>query len=574
MMKVRNRILALFLVALMALSFAAPAYAADQDLTGQIVILHTNDGHGRAAEGTYGISGVSALKKDFEARGASVLVLDAGDTLHGLPFATLDQGESVAKMMEMAGYAAMCPGNHDFNYGADYLMELAKTSGFKILSANLTDKTTGQPAFEQYTIAEAGTKKLGIFGLTTPQTAVQTNPKNVERITFEGPIAAAEKMVKTLKAENVDYIIALGHIGVDESSPVTSDEIIEAVDGIDVFIDGHSHTEFPEGERVKNTLLVSAGEYYDNVGSVTIAGDGTVSARLIVKDGDEEAARDPEIDQLAAEIGEERAPLLNEVVASVAVNLDGERETNRSRETNLGNLAADAIRWATGADIAVTNGGGIRSSIPAGEVTKGQIINVFPFGNYVVTKNVTGQEIKEALEYSVKDAPALLGGFLQVSGVSFTYDQNKAVGGKVSDIQAGGEPLDLEKTYLLATNDFLAAGGDGYEMLKDCPEVNQFNALEEILISYLAEHPDAAPQVEGRIRAIPLAAAEPAPEEEAETEESAMTSYTVANGDVLWRIAEKVLGDKDAWREIYELNKDILSSPDLIYPGQTLRIAA
>ena len=125
----------------------------------------------------------------------------------------------------------------------------------------------------------------------------------------------------------------------------------------------------------------------------------------------------------------------------------------------------------------------------------------------------------------------------------------------------------------MATNDFLAAGGDGYEMLKDCPEVNQFNALEEILISYLAEHPDAAPQVEGRIRAIPLAAAEPAPEEEAETEESAMTSYTVANGDVLWRIAEKVLGDKDAWREIYELNKDILSSPDLIYPGQT-RIAA
>ena len=248
--------------------------------------------------------------------------------------------------------------------------------------------------FDPYLITEAAGKRVGIFGLTTVSTTTQTNPQNVEGLLFADPTETARKMVKVLKEEGADYIVALGHIGVEESMPDTSCEIIQAVEGIDIFIDGHSHTEFPQGKWVGQTLLASSGEYYHQVGLVTIASDGTLSARLLSLAEGQEAPKDPEIEGRIAEIQAEQAPLLKEVVGYTAVDLDGARETNRRQETNLGNLSADAVLWATGADLAVINGGGIRETIPAGEITRGQIISVFPFGNYAVTKQITGQGIR------------------------------------------------------------------------------------------------------------------------------------------------------------------------------------
>ena len=550
----------MFFVLTLVLSWGAPVYSITEDLSGQIVILHTNDGHGRAAEGTFGISGVSAIRKDLEQKGAAVLVLDAGDTIHGLPFATLDKGKSVARLMEAAGYLAMTPGNHDFNYGTDYLREFRQEAGFAVLSANVLDQTTGKPLFDPYLITEAAGKRVGIFGLTTVSTTTQTNPQNVEGLLFADPTETARKMVKVLKEEGADYIVALGHIGVEESMPDTSCEIIQAVEGIDIFIDGHSHTEFPQGKWVGQTLLASSGEYYHQVGLVTIASDGTLSARLLSLAEGQEAPKDPEIEGRIAEIQAEQAPLLKEVVGYTAVDLDGARETNRRQETNLGNLSADAVLWATGADLAVINGGGIRETIPAGEITRGQIISVFPFGNYAVTKQITGQGIREMLEHSVRYAPALTGGFLQVSGLRFSYDPQKPAGQRVGEILIQDKPIQETKTYTLATNDYLAAGGDEYAVLAACPEINEFNSMEEILIAYLQEQPAAAPQREGRIS---ICAGKEEPD-----------FYLIKEGDMLWKIAEKLLGDASAWQKLYEWNQEVVKDPNLIYPGQILEIKA
>jgi 5'-nucleotidase len=313
-------------VFLLLFSFVSPALGAADLPTGQFVILHTNDGHGRGVDsGGYGISGVAALKAEYEAEGAEVLLLDAGDTLHGLPFATLDKGVATGKLMVLAGYDAMTPGNHDFNYGASYLVDFAKTVPFPILSTNVKDKTSGTNLFTPYTLIKKGGKTFGIFGLTTPETSYKTNPLNEANVIFSDPVAAAKDAVAALQKENVDYIIALAHIGVDTSSEITSYDILKDVDGIDIFVDAHSHTEFPEGELVNGALLVSTGDYYRNIGIVTIQADGALSASLLTP-GQREDLRSPEIDALADSVAADRDVILREVVAHTSVDLYGSQK--------------------------------------------------------------------------------------------------------------------------------------------------------------------------------------------------------------------------------------------------------
>ena len=467
------------------------------DLNGHIVILHTNDSHGRVND-NLGFDRVAVAKERLEEAGAVVLLLDAGDTLHGLPFATVSEGESVIRIMNAVGYDAMTAGNHDYNYGTDRLIELANMADFPLMAANVVGEE-GIPLFDGAAVIEKGNVRFGVFGLSTPETAFMTNPANVEGVTFADPIETARAQVAALEAERCTIIIALTHIGLDESAAVTSAMIAEQVEGIDIIVDGHSHTTLEKGLWINNTLIVSTGEYISAIGCVDIDSNGAAAATLLTEADFGVADVDEEVETLISEITAEQDEMLNVVVGQTGIELQGAREFVRTGETNLGNLAADAFRMETGADAALTNGGGIRDSIPAGDITQKQLVTVFPFGNYVVTVNVTGEKLLAMLENGVSRYPDADGRFPQVSGITFKFDAAQPVGSRVYDVTVGGEALDLARTYLLATNDYIAVGGDEYPM-EDVSIVNEYSTMEEILIDYIASsEAPIAPEVEGRI---------------------------------------------------------------------------
>lgn len=568
-MKFRKQRIAMLVALVMSTAASFPGIAQvtvpteQGSMTGQTVILHTNDSHGRAVadekSGQMGFTAAGALKKAYENAGANVLLLDAGDTLHGLPFATIMRGESIVKIMNQAGYDAMAPGNHDFNYGLDRLVELSKTMKFPLISANLSWKDSGKPVFNNSVTIEKNGVKYGIFGLSTPETAYKTNPKNVSAVTFSDPVEAARKEVAALEAQGVTYIIALAHIGLDESSEFTSDKIAAAVPGIDIIIDGHSHSLLPEGKLQGDTLIASTGDYLGHVGIVTIDANGAKKASLISPE--DFTGKDSAIDTITSEIQTGQDQLLSEVVGTTAVELDGLRDHVRTQETNLGNLVADAMRIGTGADVAITNGGGIRSSIPAGNITKKDLVTVFPFGNYVVTKQVQGKAILEALEHGLRAYPESLGGFPQVSGITICFDASKPAGSRVVEAKINGQPLNADEKYLLATNDFMAVGGDDYSMFVSYPISNEFEALEEILISHIKKAGTVSAAIENRIVNI-------------SSGQTTSSVYVVEAGDSLWKIAKKCTGDANNWSVIYELNRDMIKTPDRIQVGQQLKIPA
>lgn len=550
------------------------------DLSGYTVILHTNDTHGRAVPDSYGgnmgFTAVSALKKAAQKAGAEVILLDAGDTLHGLPFATLTDGESIVELMNLAGYDAMTPGNHDFNYGSETLKSLAATMRFPVLSANITLKSDGTKFFNGNTIIVKNGVKYGIFGVSTPEIAYKTNPNNVSTLNIGNPITAAKAEVAALQAAGADVIIALAHLGLDESSEFTSAMLAEQVDGVDLIVDGHSHSVLEAGKTVDSTLIVSTGEYIKNIGAVVIDKDGKMTAGLV--NISQFTDTDPAIDKVVTEIAAKQEQQLSEVVGTTSVYLDGVRENVRTKETNLGNLTADAMRDATGADVAFTNGGGIRASIEIGDITKKDLVTVFPFGNYVVTKKVTGKMILDAMEVGVASYPETLGSFPQVSGITFKIDASKPAGSRITNAKIGGTAVDPNKTYLLASNDFIFAGGDGYTMFADVEVVNEYSALEEILINYIQKLGKVDIKTSGRIQVInetPVEepAEEPTAEEPAE-EKDEVEIYVVVKGDYLRKIAKALLGSESQWKKIYEWNKDIISNPDRIYVGQELKIYA
>lgn len=474
-----------------------------------ITILHTNDSHARVFEGKYdgmGFAKLSTLIQQFKAENENILLLDAGDTFHGTTFATLEKGNSIVKIMNQIGYDSMAAGNHDFNYGYNRLLELAGMADFPILSANVIYEDTGELVLDPYIIRTIDGIKFGIFGLSTPETHYKTHPKNVEGLKFTDPVAAANKMVKELKTKDVDVIISLTHLGTDESSTDTSLKVAQGAPGIDLIVDGHSHT--VDDIENSGTLIVSAGEYLKNLGVVelTFNEDNELISREATRITKEEAANtepDPAVEALIQEIEEGQKEILSEEIGFTNVKLDGEREQVRAGETNLGNLITDAMLEITGANVALMNGGGIRASIEKGVITKGDVITVLPFGNYIQTLEVPGSAIKEALENGVKSYPAVSGAFPHVAGISYAIDVEKPAGERVHSIKINEQPLDMNKFYTLATNDFLAAGGDEYTILTNYKVTGDFPALDEAVIEYIKKRETIEPKVENRIVAAP-----------------------------------------------------------------------
>ena len=513
-MKLWKKFSALFLALVMVLALAIPAGATEteQDLPGHLVILHTNDVHGAIGE----YAKVAALKQAYQAAGAYVLLADAGDFIQGDPTVSASQGKTAIELMNLAGYDVAAPGNHEFDYGYPNLKTLAGEADFPILAANVRYDNAAALG-DQTTFTTTDGKKIGIFGLDTPETATKAHPDKIKAVSFlaaQETFDRAQAQVDALKADGCYYIICLGHLGIDaESTGNRSIDLLEKVTGIDVFIDGHSHSTLEEIKEATNgtgkvgdTVLTSTGTKLANVGMVDISPDGTISTSSLAT-SELTVTPDAKVAARAEEIQKEIDADYGTVFAKTEVALDGEKANVRTGETNLGDLIADAMLWQAGlldegVDAAVTNGGGIRASIAAGDITKKDINTVLPFGNTLYVVKVTGAELLEALEASTYCTPEAIGGFPQVAGIEFTvntgaqFDTKElypgSTYGKPASINrvmiqtVGGEAFNPEETYTIVTNDFMGAGGDTYYAFKAASSGYDSGVpLDEVVMDYI-----------------------------------------------------------------------------------------
>lgn len=589
-MNLRNkRVISVILSFVLILGIIIVPSGAFAEESQKLTIVHVNDVHGLLKYDDYnkaiGFGRLKAKVEELRAQNPNLLFVNAGDTLHGEVDVNLSQGEIMVNMMNLMGFDVMTPGNHDFNYGYDRLLELKGMAKFPILGANIVKEADGTSDFDPYIIKEfENGLKVGIFGISTEETKFKSHPNNTIGIEFKDGIEVAKEVVAELKEKEVDLIVGLVHLGIDGTTLTTSKAIAENVEGIDLIIDGHSHEEL--NETIGETLLVQSGSHLKNIGVVEIEiVDGKVNkeAKLIDFESAKEIVPDEAIEAEIAKIAEINAPKKAEVVGKTLVDLNGERANVRTGETTLGNLITDAMRTSTGADIAFTNGGGIRASIPAGDVTFGHIITSFPFTNTLAVIEVTGSELMDALEHGVDLYPEQAGHFPHVSGMTYKFDADKEVGQRIVEVTVGGEPLDLEATYRVVTNDFMAAGGDGYTMFEGKPFVAEGGLLSDVLVDYIKELGEVNPKVEGRITVVPAEEVEEAPAEEPIPEPAEEpvpaeptpepvkeeVKYVVKPGDWLSKIGIKFNID---WKVLAEYNK--LSNPDLIFPGQIIVIPA
>ncbi|SFP95198.1 5'-nucleotidase [Oscillibacter sp. PC13] len=513
----KKKLLSLLLAVAMMCTFVVTAYAdettAAGDMAGEIVILHTNDVHGAID----GYAKVAALKDAYEAQGAYVLLMDAGDFSQGDPTVSVSEGATAVELMNMAGYDVAAPGNHEFDYGYANLTDLAAEADFPIVAANVLYR--GKVAFtDNVTFTAPDGTKIGVFGLSTPETATKAHPAKIQGVTFlagQSMFDCAQAQVDALEDEGCDYIICLGHLGIDdESTGNRSIDLLEEVDGIDVFIDGHSHSTLEDVKEKQDetdlgtdTMLTSTGTKLESVGVITIDAKGAFSAKNVSVDG--LVAADKDVAARAAAIQKEIDDDYGTVFAKTEVELDGVKANVRTGETNLGNLITDALVWGaeeagTKVDAAVTNGGGIRASIQKGDITKKDVNTVLPFGNTLSIVKVTGAELLEALEASTYCTPESIGGFPHVSGIVFTvdasipFDQGTQYPGstyyapktinRVTIQSVGGKAFNAKTVYTIATNDFLAAGGDTYYAFKTASVNYDLGvSMDEVVMNYITE---------------------------------------------------------------------------------------
>ncbi len=568
----KRRILAMLLTVVMLMGLAVPAFAAepDQDMTGKTVILHTNDVHGNIKE----YAKVAALRKEYEDRGASVLLVDAGDFSQGSVYVSVSKGADAIEMMKTTGYDLATLGNHEFDFGAEQLFKNLESIGsdsFDVICANVFN-SQNKLVCEPVAACDLGTSgnTIGFIGLDTPEAQTKANPALIKGMKFlaeQEMYDVTTEHVNKLRSESegglgCDLVIALTHLGVDESSaPNRSYDLLKNVEGIDFVIDGHSHTTMDKGAN--GEPIQSTGAHLENVGVIVID-DATakIEANYLVpiwhKDSNKKVVydytkEDPYVAAKAKEIMDRIDAEYSKVFAKTEVTLNGERDPgNRTEETNLGDLITDSMMWVIQSKegsvkvdkdhvVAITNGGGIRASISAGDITKKDVNTVLPFGNTVSVVYVTGSELLEALEASTQDTPKSIGAFPQVCGIDFTIDTTKAYD-KKADTYPGstyhgpnsiqrvtinsinGAPFNPQDRYAVITNNFVAAGGDTYYAFAAATE--QFDTglpLDEVLMGYITVELGgvvgqayAAPK--GRIHVVTESTPEPSEPETTEPE--------------------------------------------------------
>ena len=519
-----RKVLALLLSVVMTLTLLVSSAWADEPkpLDGKTVILHTNDVHGSIEL----YAKVAAMKDDYEAQGAQVILADAGDYSQGTVYVSVNKGKDAVTMMNAAGYDVATIGNHEFDYGYVQLKSNLDSAVFKVVCANVLQD--GSPVFDAYTMINKGGVQVAFVGLETPEAQTKANPALIQGLTFlagDEMYAAVQTQVDAARTAGADIVIVLTHLGVDSSSePNTSYDLYKKVSGIDFIIDGHSHTVMtkgPEGEPIQST-----GTALNNIGVITIDNatkkiernelipiwhteevDGKEVTVYDYTKSDETVANAAKaiIDPIDADYDQK--------FAESAVDLNGAKAPgNRTEETNLGDLITDAMMWAIktkapGVDmnnaVAITNGGGIRAAIAKGDITKKDVNTVLPFGNTLAVVYVKGSELLEALEVSTYCTPKSLGGFPQFAGMEVElntaceYDANdttypgstyfgpKSIN-RITIKTVNGKAFDKDATYAVITNNFLAAGGDTYYAFAAAQ--TQFDTglpLDEILMEYI-----------------------------------------------------------------------------------------
>ena len=516
-----KKLIALLLAACLMLGLMTTAFAADEK-SNDIVILYTNDVH-CAVDDNIGYAGLAAYKKEMQAAYNYVALVDCGDSVQGDVIGTLSKGEYLVDIMNEVGYDFAAFGNHEFDYTLPQLQKLIDKAKYQYLCCNLTytgKDGKGLTGYKAYEIKTYGDIKVAFVGIDTPESFTKSTPTyfqdangNFVYSFAEGNKGAdlynkVQETVDAAKKDGATYVVALAHLGVDESSePWRSTDLIANTTGIDAVLDGHSHStiamELVKNKDGKEIPLSSTGTKLVNIGKLTIS-NGVFTTELV----SDYAAKDDTADAFVKSIQEKNEALVNTVVARTSVDLttkraDGTRAV-RNRETNLGDLCADAYRAVSGADIALVNGGGIRADIPAGDITYGQIIAVHPFGNEMCVVEATGQQILDALEMGARNAPGECGGFLQVSGMSYEIDLNveptvevnadgmfTGVSGeyRVKNVKVGDEPLDLAKTYTLASHNYmLKSAGDGMAMFQGCTLLQDSVMIDnQVLINYIVD---------------------------------------------------------------------------------------
>ncbi len=502
--------------------------------TKDIYIIYTSDVHCGIDQG-FGYAGLEQIRDGLRAKGYDTILVDDGDFVQGEAVGTLSKGESIIPIMNALKYDVVIPGNHEFDYGMDDFFKVVEMADFPFISCNFNKE--GKLVFEPYIIKEAGGKKIAFVGVTTPETLAESQPKTFMddkgnyiygfmQGSGEELYRAVQDAVDAARAEGADFVYLMAHLGnYPESVPYRFSDVIANTTGIDVVLDGHSHdTEqvVMKNKEGKEVTRSACGTKFNCIGYSHIFADGDeVKTDTGIWSWHNDVSI-PELLGITNEIGDmvdktnsDLAEKLDEIVAMTDVELtinaptEGSSEEEpvravRSTETNLGDLVADAFRIRTGSDIGIVNGGGIRASIPEGEVTFRKIMDVNPFGNRTIVIEATGQQVADALEWSCRNVPDEFGGFLQVSGISFDVDtkiespctSNEAglmtgINGdrRVSNIKVGDKPLDLKATYTVAGISYvLIDKGNGFTAFEGAKVINSDAGLDnQILIEYITE---------------------------------------------------------------------------------------
>ncbi len=517
-----------FLTSAAALALTTGIASADYSLT----ILHTNDFHARFEPISKYDSGCSSednaegkcfggwarlvnAVKDARSRTNNSILVDGGDQFQGTLFYTYYKGKVAAEMMNGIGYDAMTVGNHEFDDGPEVLAGFMASVDFPVLMSNAD--VSGEPALAgklaKSTVIERGGEKIGLIGLTPQNTDELASPG--PNVVFTAPAEAVQGEVDKLTAEGVNKIVVLSHSG------FVVDKMVAAnTTGVDVIVGGHSNTLLSNTQEravdvypvmVNDTAIVQAYAYGKFLGELNVSFDDAgaiveAKGEPLLIDGQvaEDAAVVARVKELAGPLDEIR----NEVVAEAGAPLEGDRSVCRVEECAMGNIIADAMLERVkdqGIQIAIMNSGGIRASIDAGEVTKGEVLTVLPFQNTLSTFQISGQTLIDALENGVSQVEEVSGRFPQVAGMSFSWNPSVAAGeGRIQEVMVdmgdGLTPIDPAKTYGVVSNNFVRGGGDGYKMFRDAMNVYDFGPdLADVLAEHMAAKGPVAPYLEGRI---------------------------------------------------------------------------
>jgi 5'-nucleotidase/UDP-sugar diphosphatase len=497
----------LFLISILALplilllSSETPARQAEISLT----ILHVNDTHGhiipyqdKSVDSERPVGGAEYLAemiaRERAANPDGTILLSAGDMFQGTPVSNLFHGKPVIEIMNYLHYDAMALGNHEFDWGQDVLKSIISSASFPVVSANVF-KRSGRhiPGVKSYVVLKRKGVRIAVIGITTPDTYYTTKPGNVKGLRFAPPENVLPAIIRRVRAHGVSMVIALTHDGLDADR-----ELARKVRGIDIIVGGHSHTAIRDPVIESGTVIVQAGSNGIYLGVLNITFDRGKKKVLSYTKKDElrlvspasGAQLDPNVAQIVDKYEAQVKTEFSKVIGTAAADFT----RDSTRESGLGDMVTDAMREASGAQIAFQNGGGIRADIPKGPITLDAVFTALPFDNALISMDLTGEQIEELLEKSV-----LSENMLQVSGIQVVYDLSKPAGAKVTSVEVAGKPLEAQATYRVVTNDFLASGGNQFNIFKKGRNISVGTPQRDAVADYISKNSPINVQVRNRI---------------------------------------------------------------------------